>query len=161
MEMLRRRSGGRQCHQEVDSVGYWVELDLTGVVQDWVSGDAANYGLKLTQPNNVRDNTNTSVFALFSSDGAASNRPELVINSVPEPSTYLLLGGAARCSSLSCASGRRLGWRHPARFPPKASFWRSYRIWLLSQNSVEVLRRMCNLCAIALETSPPAGQQLL
>ncbi len=79
----------------IDSVGYWVELDLTGVVQDWVSGDAANYGLKLTQPNNVRDNTNTSVFALFSSDGAASNRPELVINSVPEPSTYLLLGGSA------------------------------------------------------------------
>jgi hypothetical protein len=79
----------------IDSVGEWVELDLTDVVQAWVSGDAANYGLKLTQPANIRDNTNTSVFAMFASDGAASNRPELVINAVPEPSTWILLGGGA------------------------------------------------------------------
>jgi hypothetical protein len=77
----------------IDSVGVWVELDLTDVVQGWVSGDTANYGLRLTQPTNVRDNTNTSVFAMFASDGAASNRPELVINTVPEPSVCLLLGG--------------------------------------------------------------------
>lgn len=77
----------------IDSVGVWVELDLTSVVQGWVSGDVANYGLRITQPTNVRDATNNSVFALFNSDGAASNRPELIVNTVPEPSVSLLMGG--------------------------------------------------------------------
>lgn len=79
----------------IDGVGYWIELDLTDVVQDWVSGDVANYGLKLTQPANVRDGSNTSVFAMFASDGAAANKPELVVTTagaVPEPSTVLLTG---------------------------------------------------------------------
>lgn len=79
----------------IDSVGVWVEIDLTDLVKDWVSGDVANYGLRLTQPTNVRDNTNNSVFALFNSDGATTNRPELVVttSAVPEPSVSLLMGG--------------------------------------------------------------------
>lgn len=77
---------------DIDSAGVWVELDITGVVQSWLGGDTANYGLKLTQPESVRDGTGNSIFAVFSSDGATSNQPQLVINTVPEPSTWALMG---------------------------------------------------------------------
>ena len=78
----------------IDSIGSWLELDITSLFQGWLDGDINNYGLKLSQPESLRDGANTPIFALFASDGYEDQnlRPQIIVQTVPEPSTYFLIG---------------------------------------------------------------------
>lgn len=58
------------------------EIDLTALVQAWLSGAQDNFGLRMRIENDF-------VAASFSLDGQSA--PRLVINQVPEPSTLAVL----------------------------------------------------------------------
>lgn len=76
---------------DISSVGYWLEIDVTSTVKEWLDGSLANYGLLLTQSESVRDATNTAIFPALAANRNPdeSIRPQLVITTaIPEPSTY-------------------------------------------------------------------------
>lgn len=56
--------------------GSTFEIDLTGLVSDWVSGDLANNGIVISAPT-----TDMGVYALFyTSESEEANRPKLVVD---------------------------------------------------------------------------------
>jgi hypothetical protein len=73
--------------------GVWVDFDLTDVLQGWLDDPTSNYGLRLTQTSSVRDAGNAAVFPTFASSEHATEsfRPQLLVQTVPEPGTALLL----------------------------------------------------------------------
>lgn len=74
--------------------GVWVDFNMTDVVQGWLDDPTSNYGLRLTQTSSVRDAGNAAVFPTFASSehSTESYRPQLLVQTVPEPGTALLLG---------------------------------------------------------------------
>ncbi len=79
-------------------VNQWVSFDVTGLVRDWLSNPAANFGVELSQRDVVellvpgqRDRYFASLYASSAFDDMAL-RPHLSISAVPEPSTWALLG---------------------------------------------------------------------
>jgi hypothetical protein len=80
--------------------GVWRSVDVTAIVQDWLSGTSPNYGFtieRLDQPNPV-------VYFTSDSGSYGGYAPQLVASSsVPEPDSVVLLGMAltlAFCGSL-------------------------------------------------------------
>ncbi len=79
-----------------DEEAGWVEIDITGIVQNWIDGDYNNYGVKLEV--NESHYNELILFSMRSSQSAI-NTPELLItypdptplNTVPEPSTIILM----------------------------------------------------------------------
>ena len=78
-------------------VGQWVSFDVTGLVRDWLSSPASNYGVELSQPDIVLaldgDKVGKPIASLYLSSAAADATlsPYLAITAVPEPSTYALM----------------------------------------------------------------------
>jgi hypothetical protein len=81
---------------DISATGIWVEVNLTDVLQGWLDNPSSNFGLRLTQPTEVRNSQGAAVFPTFASseNSVESNRPQLVIQTVPEPGGFglLLLG---------------------------------------------------------------------
>lgn len=72
----------------VDGTAGYVEFTLSAsVIQNWITNPSQNYGIILTSPGAAQ-----GAMAYFSSSEAASNGPQLVITTVPEPATWGLLG---------------------------------------------------------------------
>ncbi|QIF01664.1 DNRLRE domain-containing protein [Roseimicrobium sp. ORNL1] len=78
----------------ITNTGIWVDVDITDILTGWLDDPATNYGLRLTQPTEVRDSGGASVFPSFASSEYAteSYRPQLVVQTVPEPETAVLFG---------------------------------------------------------------------
>lgn len=74
--------------------GQWC-VDITGLYNDWVTGDATNNGLVFVAP----DNTGGSSYAGFGSTSGSA--PFIVTSTVPEPSTLLLLAFGAGLFALT------------------------------------------------------------
>jgi hypothetical protein len=77
---------------QVTGTNQWVTIDITNLVQGWLSGATANNGVLLTSDQWYRDasNGNKTVGATFDSLRASSNAPFLSIQTVPEPSSIVL-----------------------------------------------------------------------
>lgn len=80
-----------------NGVNQWVSFDVTGLVRDWLSNPAANYGVELSQPDIVLaldgSKAGQPIASLYLSSAAtdAASRPYLSITAVPEPSSYALM----------------------------------------------------------------------
>ena len=85
----------------VDGINKWVSVDVTSIVNGWVTGGVANNGFSLRQDAIVQNNG--SVVAVYNSSRAGgttpvlSTAPYLQIVAVPEPASMggLVIGGAA------------------------------------------------------------------
>ncbi len=73
----------------------WIGHDATSLVSEWVNGSQQNFGMMLTSTLNS-SMVYVSREGQFATQSFEQNRPELVVvyDSVPEPFTLLLLGGA-------------------------------------------------------------------
>lgn len=72
----------------VNTTAEWVEITLSaGVIQQWIDNPGQNYGLILTAPGAVQ-----GAAAYFNSTEAAINGPQLVLQTIPEPTTIGMLG---------------------------------------------------------------------
>ena len=94
-ESVDPTSLGTIVTQEVnDPTGFYYELDLTSLVQDWVDGTFDNFGLRLSGS----EGFNGTFRGFDSSTGL--NPPQLVVTAnVPEPSTLVLLAlGLSACA---------------------------------------------------------------
>jgi hypothetical protein len=69
-------------------VGSYYDIDITDLYNQWQSGAVPNFGVQL-RPTAI--NNNWDVFG-SSENTTAAFRPELIVGSVPEPATLLLLG---------------------------------------------------------------------
>lgn len=69
------------------SQGLWRSADVSAVTQDWLNGTYDNYGFTLERV----DQINPLVYFASSGNFDTSLAPQLVLNPVPEPSTYVML----------------------------------------------------------------------
>lgn len=70
-----------------DNQGVWRSFDLTSTVNGWLSGDYANYGLRLQRI----DQPNSVAYFKGAFDDEYRPRVELTLAPVPEPETYALM----------------------------------------------------------------------
>lgn len=89
-------SGGIVSSAVINSTSQLVEFDVTSLVQSWLDGSVSNFGMRLQQAAEVINGSGQRVGATFvAANGAAADRPLLEITTVPEPSSFALLGAAA------------------------------------------------------------------
>lgn len=78
----------------LQGINQYVSIDVTSLVQGWISDPGSNHGLILMQQDKVLDDEAQIVAAVYDS-ASATNRPYLQIAAVPEPGTLALFGLAA------------------------------------------------------------------
>jgi len=97
--------------QTVSGVSQWISIDVTSLVQDWLTTPGANNGLRLSQLGpRVNNSEGTATIALFDSTNGGEFEPLLeitAVESVPEPSTLALAGAAAFAACLVAIKWRR------------------------------------------------------
>ena len=89
----------------VDAIGQWVQFDVKSSVIDWLDTPASNLGLLLSSPAVVPVGKGAAGVVFLSSTTSAmfdseSLKPQLVINTVPEPSTAVLALVGLGCAAL-------------------------------------------------------------
>ena len=77
----------------VNAINQTFTFDVTDLVKQWLDSPVSNNGVLLKAPNAVGESPSW-VYAVFNSSNG-SPAPALVINAVPEPSTWLLAALAA------------------------------------------------------------------
>ncbi|MCC7203625.1 MAG: DNRLRE domain-containing protein [Phycisphaeraceae bacterium] len=75
----------------VSGFNQWVDFDVTSLVQDWLSGAQAQYGLLITAAAPVLDPDSGDAIALVFESSSNQHRPLLELTLVPEPATLTLL----------------------------------------------------------------------
>ncbi len=81
--------------ESINGINQTFTFDVTNLVKQWLDSPVSNNGVLLKAPTAVGTSPNW-VYAVFNSSSAsASPAPALVINPVPEPSTWLLAAVAA------------------------------------------------------------------
>lgn len=93
----RPSAGAMYASAMIDSSNELVEFDITPLVKGWIDGSILNFGVRLEQDAEVIDGSLRVGAAFVSASGAASSRPLLEINTVPEPAavTLVLIGSFA------------------------------------------------------------------
>ncbi|MCC7407090.1 MAG: DNRLRE domain-containing protein [Phycisphaeraceae bacterium] len=75
----------------VSGFNQWVDFDVTGLIQDWLSGAQTQYGLLITAAAPVLDPDSGDAVALVFESSSNQHRPLLELTLVPEPTTLILL----------------------------------------------------------------------
>ncbi len=114
--------GAQATTFDVDGLGSYFTVDVTGLVQAWLNGSQINFGLWLEATTVMGSGPNSDASPYYAiafnsgfqtaanGGGANTNAPELVINTVPEPATVLLALAAAPAlvwAGIRRARGRR------------------------------------------------------
>lgn len=75
-------------------VSQWVSFSVTDLVRSWLTNPGLNFGVQLSQPDVLLSDAGKPIASLYLSSNAAdpTQRPFLEITTVPEPSTWVLLG---------------------------------------------------------------------
>lgn len=113
------RESTRRASMRVNTaVGGAVTVDLTGLVQEWVSSPAGNQGL-LLRPN-LTSNTSILQYRFASRDNAtATSRPKLTV-------TYTTPAQAANPAGRTSGHASLAHQPAPEATPPANHTWRSY-----------------------------------